>query len=251
MEKEEESEEGSEEESGEADDPMEVDDTSSCDSDQEALEKVISDKGKNGPRSNAKLVTAKQVAREAELKEKLQEALKKAKAEALEKAKETKKMVAMPVVQQLDIALEKARPALEKEAEKYHICVDWHNTLEKDEDVSAALAALLQVCKVHIISAADSQWRHDRVLRDIERLPLVGQLASYHAIWQKWGPLGKVDWCCHLGITVIFDDHPKICKEGREWGLEVYPVRGKQKHHGESWATFAEAVVDFLHSRSV
>ena len=60
-----EKEEESEEESGEADDPMEVDDTSSCDSDQEALEKVISDKGKNGPRSNAKLVTAKQAQREA------------------------------------------------------------------------------------------------------------------------------------------------------------------------------------------
>ena len=91
LEKEEGSEEESEEESGEADDPMEVDDTSSCDSDQEALEKVISDKGKNGPRSNAKLVTAKQVAREAELKEKLQEALKKAKAEALEKGKGNQK----------------------------------------------------------------------------------------------------------------------------------------------------------------
>ena len=48
-------------------------------------------------------------------------------------------MQSMPLILQLNQTLEKAQKALEKAKTKevIHICVDWHNTLEKDDDVSA------------------------------------------------------------------------------------------------------------------
>ena len=149
--------------------------------------------------------------------------------------------------------MEKAKKALEKAKaeEVIHICVDWHNTLEKDDDVSAdnmaALTCLLQVAKVHLISYVASEKRKKQVLKDMKLLPQYDHLTSCHAIWEQVGQDGKVDWACHLGCIVIFDDQPQIIKEAKTWGLDAYGIEHpKAKHSGLYWATFADAVLDYL-----
>ena len=195
-----------------------------------------------------------QVASEQELKEQLQKALEKAKAEAAA-ATAAGDLVSMPLVQQLDNALEKAKPVILQKTDPIHVCVDWHDTLEKGEVISAenmaALNCLLQVCKVHIISSVGSNWRKKQVLKDIRDLPQFDKLASHHAIMVQTGVGGKVDWACYLGCEAIFDDQAKIIKEGKEWGLKTYPIQGKTDHQGGGcWATFADAVLDFLEHNS-
>ena len=211
--------------------------------------------GKHGPRK-ASLVSADTLEKERQLKAKLhaslekerqyaaklQEALEKAKSAAGTGASSSSKpagpMQSMPLVGQLEKALEKA-----KAEEVIHICVDWHNTLEKDDDVSAdnmaALTCLLQVAKVHLISFVGSGSRKKQVLKDMKMLPQYDKLSTSMAIFNQLGEDGKVDWACHLGCTVIFDDQPEIIKEAKQWGLDAY---GK----GQFWATFAEAVLDYL-----
>lgn len=226
--------------------------------------------GKHGPRK-ASLVPADTLEKERQLKAKLhaslekerqykaklQEALEKAKSAAGTGASSSSKpagpMQSMPLVGQLDEALEKAKKALEKAKaeEVIHICVDWHNTLEKDDDVSAdnmaALTCLLQVAKVHLISFVGSGSRKKQVLKDMKMLPQYDKLSTSMAIFNQLGEDGKVDWACHLGCTVIFDDQPEIIKEAKQWGLDAYGIaHPRAKHKGQFWATFAEAVLDYL-----
>ena len=205
---------------------------------EESLEK--GKPGKHGPRK-ASLVPADTLEKERQLKAKLQESLEKARAEGGAAAGGTgssSRSTSRPAGPMQH--LEKA-----KTKEVIHICVDWHNTLEKDDDVSAenlaALTCLLQVAEVHLISYAS---RKKPALKDMQRLPKYGDVASTRAIFTQLGENGKVHWAYHLGCTVIVDDQPEIIKEAREWGLDAYGI--KAKHRGLFWATFAEAVLDYL-----
>ena len=103
---------------------------------------------------------------------------------------------------------------------------------------------LQQVAKVHLISYVGVSSREKQVLKDMQRLPKYGDLASTRAIFTQLGENGKVHWAYHLGCTVIVDDQPEIIKEAREWGLDAYGI--KAKHRGLFWATFAEALLDYL-----
>ena len=54
-----------------------------------------------------------------------------------------------------------------------------------------------------------------------------------HAISKQVGQDGKVDWACHLGCTVIFDEQPEIIKEAKKWVLDAYSIEHpKGKHRG-------------------
>ena len=202
-------------------------------------------------------VSAQTLEKERLLKEQLQNALEKAKKEAAEanaggassSTKPAGPMQSMPLIGQLDEALEKA-----KSSEEVHFCVDWHNTLEKDEDVSAenlaALTCLLQVGKVHLLSYVQSSKRESKVLKDMKSLPQYALLASTNTCWRQVGVDGKVDWACHLGCTVIFDDQPQIIKEAKKWGLHAFGIQHPKapKERGHIWDSFADAVLDYLES---
>lgn len=79
------------------------------------------------------------------------------------------------------------------------VVVDWHNTLEKDDDVSGdnlkMLSSLMDKCQVHILSYVQSTKRENEVLANMWRDVTEAQLAwdVYHrgADWQGW-PLSSL-----------------------------------------------------------
>ena len=60
------------------------------------------------------------------------------------------------------------------------------------------MTCLLPVAKVHLISYVGGCSRKKQVLKDMQRLPKYGDLASTRAIFTQVGENGKVDWACHL-----------------------------------------------------
>ena len=88
--------------------------------------------------------------------------------------------------------------------------------------------------------------RKKQVLKDMQRLPKYGDLASTRAIFNQLGENGKMDWACHLGSTVIFDEQPEIIKAARNGGWMLTVSTKGQAQGSLFWATFAEAVLDYL-----
>lgn len=134
------------------------------------------------------------------------------------------------------------------------VVVDWHNTLEKDDDVSGdnlkMLSSLMEKCQVHILSYVQSTKRENEVLANMWRLPQRPNLHGMSTTWVQTGRGGKCDLAWRQGAIAIFDDSPAIIKECKEWGLEVYAIQTRKEAHaylgkGEVFATFADAARAF------
>ena len=213
---------------------------------QKSLEKDTASKmGKKGPREKPTLTSADEVEK---AKAKVREVLEKTETfrEVLEK---TPKVMKMP----------KAKD-LEKSSGRPLVVVDWHNTLEVNNDVPGrnayALTMLLAKADVLILSYVATQKRHDDVLADIHGLPhwrtiKDGKLEAM-VCWRKTGESGKTDIACARKAIAIFDDCKPILQEAIHWGVQPFAIQTEwQKHQWlkEPWASyssFADAVDAFI-----
>ena len=154
----------------------------------------------------------------------------------------------------------KAKPKKDLEkSQKPLVVVDWHNTLEVNEDVSGrnsyALTLLLQRCDVLIMSYVATTKRQEAVLRDIDALPhwrtSNGKLEKM-VCWRKTGQSGKTDLAMARGAIGIFDDSKPICQEALQWGLQVFAIQTEWQQHDwlpQPWvpySSFADAVDGFI-----
>ena len=139
-----------------------------------------------------------------------------------------------------------------KEKPKKKVAVDWHNTLEVKETVSAAnINALDQLKKEGYEVYLCSFGGHNR-----------NWYTDKHSgiIWDGWagkfftssptGWYGKADALCKHGIDTIFDDNYQVIEECDNWNIKVFPVVPSWKQKGwdkyKTWPTFAQAVEAFL-----
>ena len=134
------------------------------------------------------------------------------------------------------------------------VVVDWHNCLEKDDVVPEenlhALKKVLEVADVRIISWVGSEARRKSALKQIRDLlpaETLKKVKGYQCVWYRCGEGGKVDWACHYKAEAVFDDHPSIVEEAREWGLLPFAICGNKPHKGGGgfWS-FAEAAESYL-----
>ena len=226
--------------------------------------------GKHGPRTEAaetlkkeeakrekpKLKSLEQIQKEQELEEKLaslkkelQEKMPQAKSSSSSSGQKSLKKEEDPIAA---ATLKKEESSLKKEG-KPIVVVDWHNCLEKDDVVSEdnlqALKRALEVADVRIISWVGSEARRKSTLKQIRDLipaETLKKVKGYQCAWYKCGEGGKVDWACHYKAEALFDDHPSICEEAREWGLVAFAIAGNKPHLGSSFWTFAEAAESYL-----
>ena len=156
--------------------------------------------------------------------------------------------------------LEKGSKDVKKEDEKLVVLLDWHNTLEKDDEVPEshleALEKLLgKADEVHLLSYVGSWKRQGQVMHDMyTKLPqwMLDEMASIATCWEKTGVGGKCAIACDWGCHAVFDDAHDILRECKAWGLEVYGVQkpglwgmdGLSK--GERFDSFPEAVDAYL-----
>ena len=144
-------------------------------------------------------------------------------------------------------------------ANKPLVVVDWHNTVEIDNDVSGrnayALTMLAQRARVVILSYVATKKREEEALSQMKGLPhwKMGTLHNSRVCWRKCGLDGKTHIATDLAAVAIFDDSKEICQEALEWGLQIYPIRTKWETHKwledpqkESHSSFAEAVDSFI-----
>ena len=147
----------------------------------------------------------------------------------------------------------KEESSLKKEG-KPVVVVDWHNCLEKDDVVPEenlhALKKVLEVADVRIISWVGTEARRKAALKQIRGLlpaETLKKVKGYQCVWYRCGEGGKVDWACHYKAEAVFDDHPAIVEEAREWGILPFATGGNKPHKGGGgfWS-FAEAAESYL-----
>ena len=201
---------------------------------QKSLEKDSANKmslGKKGPREKPTLTPANEVLEKAQKKDNV----------VLEKTQTYKE-----VLEKTTKAMPKAKDLEKSSGKRPLVVVDWHNTLEVNNDVPGrnayALTLLLQRADVLILSYVAPQKRHDDVLADIHGLP--------H--WRTNKDGGKTDIACARKAIAIFDDCKPILQEAIHWGLQPFAIQTEwQKHQWlkEPWASyssFADAVDAFI-----
>ena len=137
------------------------------------------------------------------------------------------------------------------------LVVDWHHTLEVNDQIPAANMAALEkvamIADVHILSYVASWTREEAVKKDFAAmipLHIQRRLVGMHTCWQRTGKGGKLSWCEWLGADAIMDDDNEIIQECKK-SLDCYAICGpKGKHHNLPahmvWKSFAEAVEVFL-----
>ena len=139
----------------------------------------------------------------------------------------------------------KKEASLKKDA-KPCVVVDWHNTLEKGNQVPnvslKALEQLLKVVDVHIISWVGSEMRFEKTMKQIPELlgKTLKKVKSYRCTYASTGEDSKVDWACHFGALCIFDDRSEVIEEADLWGLKAYQIG-----RGGYWS-IADAVAQFM-----
>jgi hypothetical protein len=134
------------------------------------------------------------------------------------------------------------------------VAIDWHNVLEvKGRIDEASLEKLIQHGVECTICSYCFKNTAAKVIRQANQMRCSLDLKRIEITEERTGPGGKCDlyekWC----IDVLFDDAEDICREGLQKGLHVYPICTPYIHHewyrelgGEPYATFADAVNDFL-----
>ena len=205
-------------------------------------------KGKFGPRSNSKpvLVPAATLKKEADLKAQL-EGLKEAL--SLKKDASSSSGSADPLKKES----ESTPRSLKKEAARPAVVVDWHNTIEVDDQVHPdnlqALRTLACLVDVHILSYVASKPRAHAFYKQVKELvptDTLKKVKSTMVVWTKCGEEGKTDWACWLEAEALFDDQPDIISEAHDWGLVTFPIQGNKHHERSSYTTFAEACDVYL-----
>ena len=134
---------------------------------------------------------------------------------------------------------EKARPV---------VVVDWHQTLEFGDNIHPqdlqALEMLCSKCKVVIISYVASEWRGQKVMKDIQEMaPFHSELFGKKVCWVQTGELGKAHKAWDLKAVALFDE------EALQWDIVPYPIYSPKENHSwlaRGYETFAEAVNKFL-----
>ena len=215
---------------------------------QKSLEKDSANKmslGKKGPREKPTLTPANEVLEKTQKKDNV----------VLEKTQTYKE-----VLEKTTKAMPKAKDLEKSSGKRPLVVVDWHNTLEVNNDVPGrnayALTLLLQRADVLILSYVATQKRHDDVLADIHGLPhwrtnKDGKLEAM-VCWRKTGESGKTDIACARKAIAIFDDCKPTLQEAIRWGLQPFAIQTEwQKHQWlkEPWASyssFADAVDAFI-----
>ena len=140
--------------------------------------------------------------------------------------------------------------------EKPNVIIDWHFTLEVNDQVSdgniKALRALMEKSKrVTLLSYVASNQRAQQVQQDMQDLlpaDIYSRLGKA-ICWKKVGPAGTCAKAWNKQASIIFDDCKEICQKCLSWNMEVYPIRNPHQKHGwtkTSYETFAEAVSSFL-----
>ena len=202
-----------------------------------------------------KRVSLAQVQKEQELEEKLA-SLKKELEASFNKSTGSASSAAPPAASlKKEEALKKGSAAESslKKVDRPLVIIDWHNTLEKGdalpEENLEALKKVLDVADVRIISWVGSESRRKATLKQIRDLlpqETLKKVKGYQTVWYRCGEGGKVDWACHYKAEAVFDDHPSICEEARDWGLVSFAIAASKPHPGSSFWTFAEAAESYL-----
>ena len=160
-----------------------------------------------------------------------------------------------------EMEISSVKPALEKaprvvlQARRPIVVIDWHNTLEKNNVVTAAaltgLEQLLDHCTVHILSFVQTWSRQQAVYWDTQQMlpsQVYRRLAGIHTCWQ---------WVKYLGGECIFDDAPEIIDECRGAGIRCYAICSRHCQHNSlpssmvftNFGDAAGAYLDYLESR--
>ena len=203
-----------------------------------------------------KLVSLAQVQKEQELEKKLA-SLKKELEASFNKSSGSASSAAPPAGESLkkEGALNKdsAAESSLKKVDRPLVVIDWRNTLEKGyalpEENLEALKKVLDVADVRIISWVGSESRRKATLKQIRDLlpeETLKKVKGYQTVWYRCGEGGKVDWACHYKAEALFDDHPSICEEARDWGLVAFAIAAAKPHPGSSFWTFADAAESYL-----
>ena len=140
--------------------------------------------------------------------------------------------------------------------EKPNVIIDWHFTLEvndqvPDDNIKALRALMEKSNRVTLLSYVASNQRAQQVQQDMQNLlPAdIYRRLGKAICWKKVGPAGKCAKAWNKQAPIIFDDCKEICQECLQWDMEVYPIRNPHQKHGwtnTSYETFAEAVSSYL-----
>ena len=137
------------------------------------------------------------------------------------------------------------------------VCVDWHNTLEKDGEVPlqnfGALVKLYEIGYEIVICSWCFKDRAKEVKKHVEALKGPWERLEVYTTEKRTGPGGKVDLAKGWKCKAIFDDAADICQESVRYCIPAFPINTKWEKHQwtlekgmVSFPTFSEAVEAFL-----
>ena len=136
------------------------------------------------------------------------------------------------------------------------VVVDWHDSLEKEDQVpllhQQALEKLMDHAEVHVLSYVASTKREIQVHQDVrDMVKAMHRLAGVHTTWSKVGWQGKAAWCKWLNAEAIFDDDEKICRECFGKGIQTFALMSGRSSHNYLPARvvfkdFPEAVDEYI-----
>ena len=136
------------------------------------------------------------------------------------------------------------------------VVVDWHDSLEKEDQVpllhQQALEKLMDHAEVHLLSYVASTKREIQVHQDVrDMVKAMHRLAGVHTTWSKVGWQGKAAWCKWLNAEAIFDDDEKICRECFGKGIQTFALMSGRSSHNYLPARvvfkdFPEAVDEYI-----
>ena len=105
------------------------------------------------------------------------------------------------------------------------VCVDWRNTLEKDNIVPDShiqhLQLLMEHTQVFICSYVKSKWREQEVKRQVLALEKAMGLAFHFPLFFVYEKQGKLEKMWYHHVDYMVDDSWQVCKETLEKG---YPT---------------------------
>ena len=119
-----------------------------------------------------------------------------------------------------------------RQRKKARVCVDWRNTLEKDNHVPADhiqhLRLLMEQCQVLICSYVKTKWREQEVKKQVLALEKDMGLVFHFPLfftYEKQGAGGKLEKMWYQNVDYIIDDSWQVLKETLEKGYpHVTPI---------------------------
>ena len=148
--------------------------------------------------------------------------------------------------------IEDGRRWLTKEEASKRVAIDWHNTLQKEQDLTVhhvdrqALKLLQDKGYYLILLSYAGKKRAKEVMEELEKQDLMGFFQKIRFTWKKCGHQGKAEYCRANAIDYLFDDSPEIIEECHLRKVYTYNMHTRWYQHTAGHWNFWEAVNQFL-----